>query len=274
MSYAVGWETLGGLMTVAVIAGALAGVVYEERPDSSDLQWVTPALVFTVTTLLQLGFAVPLTMLGRVNARKTLSLYYAVAAFFGVGAPIAASPRFTVGSFMGVAMGLGAAALALTAFYILRNWPRLGYAHGDAAMFLGSVHAVAFVASAATAAQYWSTGQKLTEWQSALIQTTQLSLTILALPLAVGIWIRLCVRPEQPFTGGRSSPYGGPVGPSPAQTPEPVQLPVPVQRPTPVREYSESAFDAKPRSTWIPFVTGMAASALLVLVLARPRTRR
>lgn len=179
------WKVIPALVGVAL--GMLSPL---GSSDGEGSNWVAPTF-FTTVTALQVGSSVLLFHLHRPGVRKALSVYYAVATFFCLGVTVGAAFRPVIGPFLGGMMSIGLAAMAFTAFYLLTNWRTLAQAQPDAAVFLGSTHVLALVAVAAAAvrALFPTSG----EWVDALAQTTFLSLTALALPLAAGLWVRLSV---------------------------------------------------------------------------------
>jgi len=278
LDYAAGWRTFGGAKVLLIILGALLGVTMEDRTTSEGLEWLTPQALFTTTTLLQLASAFLLGLLRRDLARGILGWYYAVAGFVGVGSLMAAGPRSSIGSFLAASMAVGAAALVLTALYILENWPRIEYAQADASVFLGSVHVLVLVASASTAANYLAPEDTLSDWQDALIQTTQLSLTVLALPLVAGVWVRLATGPVSLFPNRERNlrpvaaapahvrPYSPGVEEVARATPEHAVPPVAPAIPT--RATASAA-----GVTWVSALSALTAAVVLALVLSHQRER-
>lgn len=173
---------------VAVLFGMASPLA---SSDDTGLEWVAPT-IFVGVTLLQASTTFLLFGLDRQRYRGALSLYYAIALFFCLAVTVGAAFRPIIGPFLGAMMSLGLAAIAFTAFYLLTNWVDLQQSRPDAAVFLGSTHVLALVAvAAATVRALFPTSGA---WVDALAQTTFLSLTALALPLAAGLWVRLSVQ--------------------------------------------------------------------------------
>lgn len=149
------------------------------------------ATIFVAVTLLQTGMTLLLFRLDRQDFRKALRVYYAIAAFFCLAVTVGGSFRPIIGPFLGGMMSVGLTAIAFTAFYVLTNWSALAQTQPDAAVFLGSTHVLALVAVGAATVRASFPGSG--EWVAALAQTTFLSLTALALPLAAGLWVRLSI---------------------------------------------------------------------------------
>lgn len=138
-AYAAGWNAFGRWRAPVVIAAVPIGVLAMSTSTQPD-EWWEPAVILTVATLLQLYTALSLRRLDQPDSRRTLSIYYAITAFFGVAASTVATSIPSVGLFAGAAMGVGVASMAFTAFYLLHHWDQLAHAHSDAALFLGSTH--------------------------------------------------------------------------------------------------------------------------------------
>lgn len=179
------WKVIPALVAVLLGLASPAG-----SSGDDELGWFA-ALIFVVVTISQAGSTVLLFRLDRQGFRTALSAYYASAGFFCLAVTVGAAFRSVIGPFLAVMMSLGLVAIAFTAFYLLKNWDELAQAQPDAAIFLGSTHVLALVAivAAAVRALFAESG----EWVAALTQTTYLSLTALALPLAAGLWVRLSV---------------------------------------------------------------------------------
>ncbi|MBQ3358475.1 MAG: hypothetical protein IJG47_06185 [Microbacterium sp.] len=179
-----------GKVIPAVIAVLLGSASPFASTDDTGLESVAPS-IFVLVTLFQAFTFLLLFRLHGQGARTALRVYYAIAAPCCLAVTVGAAFRPVTGPFLGTMMSVGLAAISFTAFYLLKNWDDLEQTRPDAAVFLGSTHALAFVAVAAATVR--ALLPESGEWVAALAQTTFLSLTALALPLAAGLWVRLSV---------------------------------------------------------------------------------
>jgi len=143
-------------------------------------------------------------------------------------------------------------------------------------VFLGSTHVLALVAVAAATvrALFAESG----EWVSDLSQTTFLSLTALALPLAAGLWVRLSVQARanansdaEVFSEPDARVAEPPQGTVDEPLPEPVLTPVEPQN---LRQDSLSGH-ARPTPTNLVtaavFVAALVTTTMLTVVSSRRR---